>query len=164
VTFDMTCAFLCVRLKHGGANKTLTAVLEEIGDSWKEPLPYNYNTIACAAALVTSRSSLNGSKIVKVDVRCDTLGGCVSGFDFVMRLKQLLSCRDKDLKQTMEASVLMDIFGEESDPARRKTRNSATANNNIRKVTSRQERLHEKKLRVRQTVNLWIAGVCYMPL
>jgi hypothetical protein len=65
----MTCALLCVRLTHAGENLTLTEVLNEIGERWREPLPFNYNTIACAAALITSRASLSGSKIVKTDIQ-----------------------------------------------------------------------------------------------
>jgi hypothetical protein len=71
VTFDMTCALLCVRLKHPGAHMSLVDVVKQIGDGWRTPLPYNYNTIACAAALVSSRTSMSGGRVVKTDHQCD---------------------------------------------------------------------------------------------
>lgn len=71
VTFDMTCAMLCVRLKDAGAHLNLDDVITQIGNTWDEPLDTNYNTIACAAALVSSRSALAGSRVVKTDLLYD---------------------------------------------------------------------------------------------
>lgn len=67
--------------------------------------------------------------------------------------------RDKDVRQTAEASLLVDIYGEEKDPAARAKRNSAPSNKNIRKVKCREDEAAERKLEVRQAVKLWLGGV-----